>query len=70
MDKTLRKFSSHEDARAETYRYWRGRPDGEIFAAIADMSEAAYAEHYRRRGIVPHVEGPARSLTRVQRTMH
>lgn len=67
MNKTLRKFTSHEEMRAETYRYWHGRPDGEVFAAIAEMSEAAYHEYYKLRGIVPHVEGPARSLTRVQR---
>jgi hypothetical protein len=39
MEKTIRKFTSHEEARAETYRYWHGRPDGEVFDAIAEMSE-------------------------------
>ncbi len=67
MDKTIRKFTSHEEMRAETYRYWRTRPDGEVFDAIAEMSAEAYAEYYKLKGIVPHVEGPPRSLTRIQR---
>jgi hypothetical protein len=67
MDKTLRRFTSHEEARAETYRYWYDRPDSEVFKTIAEMSESAYAEYYKLRGIVPYVEGPARSLTRIQR---
>ena len=68
MDKTLRKFTSHEEARAETYRYWHGRPDSEIFEEIWEMSRDAYREWYRMKGIVPHGEGPARSFTRIQRT--
>jgi len=66
MDKTLRKFTSHEEMRAETYRYWRTRPDQEVFNAIAEMSESAWNDWYRMKGIVPNA-GPARSLTRVQR---
>jgi len=69
MDKTLRKFSSHEEMRAETYRYWHGRPDSEIFEAIWEMSRDAYRGYYRLRGIVPHGEGSARSFTRIQRTI-
>jgi hypothetical protein len=68
MEKTLRKFTSHEDMRAETYRYWHGRPDSEIFEAIWEMSRDAYREYYRLKGIVPNGEGSARSLTRIQRT--
>jgi hypothetical protein len=68
VDKTLRKFTSHEEARAETYRYWHTRPDWEIFEEISSMSEAAYCEFYRMRGIV-HAEGSARSFARIQRTI-
>ena len=68
MDKTLRKFTSHEEARAETYRYWHTRPDSEIFEEIWKMSRDAYRELYRMKGIVPHGEGSARSFTRIQRT--
>jgi hypothetical protein len=51
MDKTLRKFASHEEMRAETYRYWHGRPDSEIFGATWEMSQQAYRDYYRLRGI-------------------
>ena len=65
MEKTIRKFTNHEEARAETYRYWHGRPDGEVFDAIAEMSEEAYASWYAMKGITPHAEGSPRSLTRI-----
>ncbi len=68
MDKVLRKFTSHEEMRAETYRYWHSRPDGEVFDFIAEMSEEAWREYYRLKGIVPNAQRPARSLTRIQRT--
>lgn len=68
MDKTIRKFTSKEDMRAETYRYWHSRPDWEIFRAIAEMSEDAYRDYYRLKGITPDAQRPARSLTRVQHT--
>jgi hypothetical protein len=66
MDKTLRKFTDHEEMRAETYRYWHTRPDSEIFDEIWEMSRDAYREWYRMKGIV-HAERPARSFTRIQR---
>ena len=66
MEKTLRKFTNHEDIRAETYRYWHGRPDSEIFEEISNMSRDAYREWYKVSGIV-HGEGSARSFSRIQR---
>jgi hypothetical protein len=62
VDKTLRKFASHEEMRAETYRYWHGRPDSDIFEAIWEMSAEAYRWYYRLRGIVHDEAGAARSL--------
>jgi len=56
--------------RAETDRYWHGRPDSEIFEAIWEMSQEAYREYYRLRGIVHDEAGSAGSLTRIQRTMN
>ena len=67
MEKVLRKFTSHEEARAETYRYWHGRPDSEIFEAIWEMSRDAYREYYRLRGGPANADRPARSFTRIQR---
>jgi LPS sulfotransferase NodH len=66
MDKTIRKFTSHEEARAETYRYWRSRPDGEVFDAIAEFSEQMWNSWYKMHGITPNVERSDRSLTRIQ----
>jgi hypothetical protein len=66
MDKTFRKFTSHEEARSETYLYWRGRSDAEVFDAIAEMSCDAYREWYKMKGIAPHVERSDRSLTRIE----
>jgi len=42
MEKTLRKFAGKEEACAETYRYWRGRSDAEVWDAIAEMSEQTW----------------------------
>ena len=66
MDKTLRKFASKEESRAETYRYWRERSDAEVWDAIAEMSEEAWNAWYKMKGITPHVERSDRSLTRIQ----
>ena len=66
MDKTIRKFTSHEEARAETYRYWRSRTDGEVFDAIAEFSEQMWNGWYKMHRITPNVERSDRSLTRIQ----
>jgi len=66
MEKTLRKFASKEESRAETYRYWRGRSDAEVFDAIAEFSEQMWNSWYKMHGITPNVERSDRSLTRIQ----
>ncbi len=66
MDKTLRKFTSHEEMRAETYRYWRTRTPTERFEATWELSRDSYRDFYRQRGIV-HGEGSTRTLVRVER---
>jgi hypothetical protein len=43
------------------------RPGSEIFEAIWEMSQEAYREYYRLRGIVYGEERSARSLARIQR---
>ena len=67
MDKTLRKFTSHEEMQAETYRYWQSRPSSERFEATWELSRDLYTQYYRQRGIPEYVEGSARSITRIQR---
>jgi hypothetical protein len=66
MEKTFRKFASKEESRAETYRYWRGRSDAEVFDAIAEFSEQMWNSWYEMHGIKPNVERSDRSLTRIQ----
>jgi hypothetical protein len=64
-DKTIRKFSSHEEQRAETMRYWRTRTSGERLAAVWDATLAAWSAkgfHYDAS------QRSQRTLTRVQRT--
>jgi len=42
-NKTIRKFSSHEEQMAEVYRYWRSKSPGHRFAAVWDATATAYA---------------------------
>lgn len=43
MDKTLRKYTSFEDLKADEYRYWQSRPVHERMDAVAELTLAAYA---------------------------
>jgi hypothetical protein len=63
--KTIQRFSSREEQRAEVYRYWQSRPIAERFMAVWDASLTAYA----LKGITydPTRRSEA-TLTRVQRT--
>jgi len=62
-DKTIRKFSSHEEQRAETYRYWQSRPIAERFLAVCEATRTAYAFKGQDAS-----ERSERTLTRVQRS--
>jgi len=42
-DKTIRRFSSHEEQKTEINRYWQSRPVGERLAAVWDATAVAYA---------------------------
>ena len=65
MEKTIRKFSSHEEQKAEVYRYWRSRPAEERFLAVWDATMTAYAF----KGIkYDPTRRSAPTLTRVERT--
>jgi len=70
MDKTIRKFSSHAEQKAEVYRYWRSRPPAERFLAVWDATQSAYSFANSFKGL-PQYDPTRRSeatLTRVQRT--
>ena len=64
-DKAIRKFSNHEEQRAEVYRYWQSRPAAERLAAVWEATLAAYAFkgfHYDAS------QRSERTLIRIQRT--
>ncbi len=66
MDRTVRVVTDVSAQRAETYRYWHSRSSAERFEATWELSRDLYGAFYRKKGIVPDVEGSARTLVRVQ----
>ncbi len=68
MDKTLRRFIDLKEQRAETYRYWQGRPPAERFLAVWETTAEAYAISNAVKGATQY--DPSRrseaTLTRVQ----
>lgn len=42
-DKTIRRFSSQKEQKAEVYRYWQSRPIGDPLAAVWDATIVAYS---------------------------
>jgi len=63
MDKTIRKYTSLDEMKAEEYRYWRSRPVWERMAAVCELTQ----EHYAMKGAAPDVPRLQRTLVRVQR---
>ncbi len=43
MDKTIRKYPSFDDMKADEYRYWQSRPAHERLDAVEELIESAYA---------------------------
>jgi 2-oxoglutarate dehydrogenase complex dehydrogenase (E1) component-like enzyme len=64
-DRTIRKFSSHQEQQAETYRYWQSRSAGERLAAVWDATLAAWSVKGFRYDASQRSQ---RTLTRIQRT--
>jgi hypothetical protein len=62
--KTIRKFSSHVEQKAEINRYWQSRPVGERLAAVWDATAAAYT--FKGIAYDPTRRSEA-TLTRIQR---
>jgi len=64
MDKTIRRFVSHEEQELETLRYWQTRTPEERFIAVWEATVAAYAF----KGIDCDADQRStRTITRVQR---
>ena len=43
MEKTLRKYTSFDEMKADEYRYWQSRPVHERMDAAVEMAQIAYA---------------------------
>jgi hypothetical protein len=64
MDKTIRKFTSLADMKAEEYRYWQSRPIHERVNAVSELTQ----EQYEMKGLVRDVPRLQRTLVRFERT--
>ena len=58
MDKSIRVFKSHQEMKAEEYRYWQSRPAHERMNAVTELTISAY-----------RMKEPARDVQRLQRTV-
>jgi hypothetical protein len=63
MDKTLRKYTSFEEAKADEYRYWQSRPAHERVDAVSEITQELYA----MKGAVPDVPRLQRTLVHLKR---
>src|SRR5258708_16850637 len=43
MNKTIRKYASFDEMKADEYRYWQSRPVHERVAAVSELTEQVYA---------------------------
>jgi hypothetical protein len=64
MDKSIRRFSSLDEMKAEEYRFWQGVSARERMQAVSDITRDAYA----LKGQLPSVQRLQRTLIRIQRT--
>jgi hypothetical protein len=63
MDKSIRKYTSLDEMKADEYRYWQSRPVHERMDAVSELSLAMYA----MKGAAPDVPRLQRTIVRTQR---
>ena len=63
MDKTIRRYDSFEQMKADEYRYWQSRPIYERVAAVSELTE----EGYRLKGLGPDAFRLQRTLVHFER---
>ncbi len=63
MDKTIRKYTSLDEMKADEYRYWQSRPVHERVEAVSELTQ----EQYALKGEAPDVPRLQRTLVRLQR---
>ena len=63
MDKTIRKYNTFEEMKADEYRFWQSRPVHERIKAVSELTQ----EHYAMKGAIPNVPRLQRTLVRIER---
>jgi hypothetical protein len=63
MDKTIHKYTSFDEMKADEYRYWQSRPAHERLDAVSELTLAMYA----MKGAAPGAPRLQRTLVRLQR---
>ena len=63
MDKTIRRYTSLDEMKADEYRYWQSRPVHERVEAVSELTQ----EQYAMKGEAPDVPRLQRTLVRLQR---
>lgn len=58
MDKTVRKYASFDEMKADEYRYWQSRPVWERVQAVSELTRELYA-----------MKGVGADAFRLQRTL-
>jgi uncharacterized nucleotidyltransferase DUF6036 len=63
MDKTIRKYTSFDEMKADEYRYWQSRPVHERLTAVTELT----LEGYRLKGMGPDEFRLRRTLVHFER---
>jgi len=63
MDKTIRKYTSLDEMKADEYRYWQSRPVHERIDAVSKLTQ----EQYAMKGEFPDVPRLQRTFVSLQR---
>ncbi len=63
VDKSIRRYTSFEEMKADEYRYWQSRPVYERLNAVSELT----TEHYALKGTFRDVPRLQRTLVRFQR---
>ena len=59
MDKTIRKYTSFDEMKADEYRYWQSRPVQERMDAVEEMIEIVYAlKSWKLEPDLPRLQRP------------
>ena len=59
MDKTIRKYTSFDEMKADEYRYWQSRPVWERMDAVEELIETAWAlKGWEMEPDVPRLQRP------------